>query len=134
MPGQASIQHPAYSAVSLAILHGSAPHAIVLQVAPGRDQRAFFDHEGFAIGAIQKEIDLIEALGTGKVVALAVNGQHVDDVPAHCARITKETGLPAVDPLYGDTQELLQPVLDHLVGVGFDHLAAFQKLPVATVA
>jgi uncharacterized NAD-dependent epimerase/dehydratase family protein len=118
IPGQASIQHPAYSGVSLAILHGAAPDAVVLQVVPGRKQRAFFAHKGYEIGTITKEIALIEALGTGKVVALAVNGQHTSDAAAAVRAVAAETGLPAVDPLHGDPDELLQHVLDGLAALG----------------
>lgn len=136
VPGQASIQHPAYSGVSLAILHGSAPDVVVLQVVPGRDQRAFFDHVGYEIGSITKEIQLIEALGTGKVVALAVNGQHCDDPAAAVRAVAKETGLPAVDPLHGDPDELLQHILDGLAELGhpIDHAVkrfSAKKVPVA---
>lgn len=114
--GQASVLHPAYSAPSLGILHGAAPHAVVLQHDPVRTRRVLFDHPAYRIAPVEEEIDLIERLGTGKVVAVAVNGKDVDDVPAAADRLAHETGLPAADPLAQreGPRVLLDAVLEHL--------------------
>lgn len=118
--GQSSIQHPAYSGVALACLHGAAPNLVVLQVAPERKQRAIFDHPKFKLGPIADEIALIEKLSPGtKVVACAVNGKDIKDIPAACKRVTKETGLPAIDPLSGNPDELLDVILASLAKQGF---------------
>lgn len=116
--GQSSIQHPAYSGVALACLHGAAPNAVVLQVAPERKQRAIFDHPTMTVGAVAEEIDLIERLGKTKVVALGVNGKDIKDVPAACHRLSKQTGLPAIDPLTGSADALLDAVLEALAKQG----------------
>lgn len=116
--GQSSIQHPAYSGVALACLHGAAPTAVVLQVAPDRKQRAIFDHPSMTLGPVADEVDLIQRLGKTKVVALAVNGKGVQDIPAACKRLTKETGLPAIDPISGSADELLDVVLAALARMG----------------
>jgi uncharacterized NAD-dependent epimerase/dehydratase family protein len=119
--GQSSIQHPAYSGVALACLHGAQPNAVILQVAPERKQRAIFDHPTFKIGPIADEIDLIERLSPRtKVVACAVNGKGIKDIPAACRRVTGETGLPAIDPLSGSPEELLDAVLAALAKQGFN--------------
>ena len=115
--GQASIQHPSYSGVSLACLHGAAPTAVVLQVAPGRKERAIFPH--MPIGPIADEIDLIERLGQTSVIACSVNGRGIKDIPRACKQVTKETGLPAIDPLSGSADELLDVILAALVKQGF---------------
>lgn len=112
--GQASVSHPAYSAPSLGILHGSAPHAIVMTHDPARDHRILFDHEEYTMPAVAEEIDLVERLGTGEVAAVAVNGADVDDVEAAQRRLADETGLPAVDPVAGDPGDLLDAVLEHV--------------------
>jgi uncharacterized NAD-dependent epimerase/dehydratase family protein len=118
--GQSSIQHPSYSGVAIACLHGAAPNAVVLQVAPGRKQRAIFSHPSFAIGPIPDEVDLIERLSPGtKVVACSVNGKGIKDIPAACKQVTKETGLPAIDPISGDPDALLDVVLAALAKQGF---------------
>jgi uncharacterized NAD-dependent epimerase/dehydratase family protein len=115
--GQSSIQHPSYSGVSLACLHGTAPTVVVLQVAPDRKERAIFPH--FKMGPIPDEIQLIEKLGNTTVVACSVNGKGIKDIPAACKRVTKETGLPAIDPISGSADELLDVVLAALAKKGF---------------
>lgn len=128
--GQSSIQHPSYSGVAIACLHGAAPNVVVLQVAPDRRQRAIFDHPSMTIGPVRDEIDLIERLGRTKVVALGVNGKDVADIPAACKRLTKETGLPAVDPISGSADDLLDAVLAALAKQGFKVPAT--KAPLVT--
>ena len=115
--GQSSIQHPAYSGVSLACLHGAAPTVVVLQVAPDRKERAIFPH--MKMGPIQEEIDLIQRLGKTEVVACAVNGKGIADIPAACRRVTEETSLPAIDPISGSPDELLDVILAALAKKGF---------------
>ncbi|MBW3581492.1 MAG: DUF1611 domain-containing protein [Euryarchaeota archaeon] len=113
---QASIRHPAFSGVALSVLHGAAPNAVILQVAPGRVQRALFSHPSFTIGDIATEIDLIETLGGAKVVALAVNPMHLErgEVGEVCSRLEEEFGIPAEDPLTGDVGRLVDAVSAHL--------------------
>lgn len=104
--GQASIQHPAFSGVSLSILHGSHPDAVILQVAPGRKKRALFEETPFELGDVVKEIELIERLGETRVVGLAVNASHAEDPEAAIAELEELTGLPVADPLHGDPTPL----------------------------
>lgn len=116
--GQASIMHPAYSGVSLSILHGSAPHAIILQHDPVRKQRTLFKNPAFKVAPIKEEIDLIQRLGTGKVVGIAINGKNSQDIDKDTAAVAKQTGLPAVDPLYRSASLLLEAALEELVRTG----------------
>ncbi|MBI2077518.1 MAG: DUF1611 domain-containing protein [Euryarchaeota archaeon] len=112
--GQSSILHPAYSGVSLSILHGSAPHAVILQHDPVRKQRTLFTNPAYKVAPLKQEIELIERLGTGKVVAIAINGKDCADIDAETAAISKLTGLPAVDPLHRSASLLLETTLEHL--------------------
>jgi uncharacterized NAD-dependent epimerase/dehydratase family protein len=112
--GQASLLHPAYSGVALAILHGTAPDAVILQTDPARSQRTLFDHPAYRIAPILEEIELIERIGTGKVVALAVNGKDCKDVEAECEALRQKTGLLAVDPLAQPVGPLLDSVLEFI--------------------
>lgn len=104
--GQASIQHSAFGGVSLAVLQGARPDAVILQVAPGRRKRALFEHTPFELGDVVQEIELIQRLGETRVVALAVNNSEADDPEAAIRTLEEATGLPAVDPLYGDPEKL----------------------------
>lgn len=119
IPGQASIQHPAFSGVSLSILHGAAPHVAILQVIPGRRKRFLFDDSPWTIGDVTREVELIEAMGNVQVVALAVNGSECPDAATACRELSAATGLPAIDPLHGDVDELLDVILRHLQTNGF---------------
>ncbi len=112
IPGQASIQHPAFSGVAMAILHGCAPHAVILQVAPGRTHRVLFDDSPFPIGDVRKEIELIESIGNTQVVALAINASHAENATAEVAALRAATGLPAIDPLHGDVDALFDIAWD----------------------
>lgn len=116
--GQASILHPAYSGVSLSILHGSAPHAVVLQHDPMRTQRTLFTNPAFKVAPIKREIELIEKLGTGKVVGIAINGRDTPDVDIAARDLNKATGLPAVDPLKRSASLLLEACIEHLQRLG----------------
>jgi len=104
--GQASLFHPAFSGVTLAILQGCAPDAVVLQVAPGRRQRVLFDHPRYTLSDVQKEIEAIELLGATKVVAIALNPSESKAPERDAKRIAGETGLPVIDPLAGDAGAL----------------------------
>ncbi|AKH97336.1 hypothetical protein HLASF_0843 [Halanaeroarchaeum sulfurireducens] len=80
--GQASLTHRAYSGVTLSILHGSWPDAVVLADDPDRTERTHF--ESFSVEGIETEVRLIEDLSDAEVVALStwgdpdVEGQRYD--------------------------------------------------------
>lgn len=112
--GQSSILHPAYSGVALSILHGARPHAVILQHAPARSQRALFAHPAYRVADLDEEIDLIQRLGDVKVVGISVNGKGCEDIERTCAALTDATGLPAVDPLKMDVTPLLDAALEHV--------------------
>ena len=103
-----SLDHPAYSAVTLGLIHGATPHAMVLVHRAGLAAHDF-DHlpeRSFPIAPLCPFIDLHERIaGTvapSKVVAVAVNTSlYADDGEAHrvVEAIAAETGLPAADPV-----------------------------------
>lgn len=70
--GQAALTHRAYSGVTLAILHGAWPDAVVLADDPDRDRRTHF--EQFGLGSPSAEIDLIESLADTEVAAVSTWG------------------------------------------------------------
>lgn len=106
--GQGSLDHPAYSAVTLGLIHGATPHAMVLVHKLGLAAHDF-DHlpeRSFPIAPLRPFIDLHEQLaGTvapAKVVAIAVNSSlHRGDEEARRAieAVASETGLPVADPI-----------------------------------
>jgi uncharacterized NAD-dependent epimerase/dehydratase family protein len=104
--GQGSLLHPAYSGVTLGLLHGSAPHVLVLCHQAG--QRFVDGDERFPIPPLSEVVDLYERSSLiarpAKVVAVALNTRDLDDEGARAAVAAAEadTGLPAADPVrYG---------------------------------
>ena len=106
--GQGSLDHPAYSAVTLGLIHGATPHAMVLVHRAGLAEHDF-DHvpdRAFPIAQLPPFIELHEqiaaSISPSKVVAVAVNTSMYDDVAEArrvVAGIAAETGLPAADPV-----------------------------------
>lgn len=106
--GQGSLDHPAYSSVTLGLIHGSTPQAMILVHKPGLTQHDF-DHlpdASFPIAELTSFIALHEKIAgliaPSKVVAVALNTSLTKDddgARAVIAAIEAETGLPADDPV-----------------------------------
>ncbi len=101
--GQGSILHPAYSGVTLGLMHGSAPHAYVLCHMAGS---AIVDgDERFTIPPLPEVVALHERISLlarpARVHAIALNTRNLDDEAARGAidAAEMETGLPADDPV-----------------------------------
>ena len=98
--GQGSLLHPAYSGVTLAMLHGSLPDAMILVHHAGRET---VRHHGLPIPPLREWIrryeDALAPLHPGRVVGIAVNpyGLAEDAAAAAIRQAEEETGLPAVD-------------------------------------
>lgn len=115
--GQGSLFHPAYAAVTLGLLHGSQPDAMVLCHAAGR---SFIDeYPGFAIPALDECIRRYEEAARltnaqARCVAVSINTAGLRDdersellESAQCA-----TGLPAFDPMQLNPGELLNTLIE----------------------
>jgi uncharacterized NAD-dependent epimerase/dehydratase family protein len=106
--GQGSLDHPAYSSVTLGLIHGTTPHAMVLVHRPGLTEHDF-DHlpdVSFPIAPLRPFIDLHEQVAAlvapSRVVAVALNTSLLpgdDDARREIRRIAEETGLPCDDPV-----------------------------------
>jgi uncharacterized NAD-dependent epimerase/dehydratase family protein len=102
--GQGSLFHPAYAGVTLGLLHGSQPDAIVLCHDPSR--RTIDEYPDFPIPDLQVAID--DYLRAGRLtnpaircVGLSINSSSLSD--ADCAeyfrRLRHELGLAVCDPV-----------------------------------
>jgi uncharacterized NAD-dependent epimerase/dehydratase family protein len=112
--GQGSLGHPAYSGVTLGLLHGSCPDCLVLCVAPP-DEEVFAGVPRPAVSRAARLYEEVAALvKPAPVVAVSVNTGGLDDAQAAAfvAAVAEETGLPAADPLRGSAAPILEAVLD----------------------
>jgi uncharacterized NAD-dependent epimerase/dehydratase family protein len=116
--GQGSIVHPAYSGVTLGLMHGAAPHAYVLCHKAGSTVvEGFPDHPLPPLGEI---VELYERaslpIRPARVAAIALNTAALNDDEARSAlaRVRADTGLPADDPVRFGAGPLLEAVLTHL--------------------
>jgi uncharacterized NAD-dependent epimerase/dehydratase family protein len=116
--GQGSIVHPAYSGVTLGLVHGAAPHAFVLCHRAGATvTEGYPDHP---LPPLPELIELYERaslpLRRARVAAIALNTGHLDDSGATAAieEVRRETGLPADDPVRFGAGPLLDELLNHL--------------------
>jgi len=121
--GQGSIVHPAYSGVTLGLIHGSAPHAFVLCHQAGDTEVE--GYPGHPLPSLSELVALHEAISLparkAKVACLAVNTRNLpsdDEARAAIAAAEDETGLPADDPMRFGTARLLDAVLDSLPPLG----------------
>jgi uncharacterized NAD-dependent epimerase/dehydratase family protein len=106
--GQGSLDHPAYSAVTLGLIHGATPHAMILVHRIGLAAHDF-DHlpeRSFPIAPLRPFIELHERVAglvaPSQVIGVAVNTSAcADENEARriVESIAAETGLPAADPV-----------------------------------
>jgi uncharacterized NAD-dependent epimerase/dehydratase family protein len=97
--GQGSLLHPAYSGVSLGLLHGAAPNLLVFCHDLSRDTLAYFDR---SVADVADEIALLERLSEHqrKARVIAVVTTSGDLPPAQAARrraeLEQRLGLPVM--------------------------------------
>jgi uncharacterized NAD-dependent epimerase/dehydratase family protein len=111
--GQGSLGHPAYSGVTLGLLHGSCPDCLILCTAAS-DEEVFAGiprpTPAHAARLYEEVADLVKP---APVVAVSVNTRGLDDAEAEefVAQVADETGLPAADPFRTSAAPVLEAVL-----------------------
>jgi uncharacterized NAD-dependent epimerase/dehydratase family protein len=116
--GQGSLTHPAYSGVTLGLLHGSAPHALVLCHKAGTVE--IDGYPGHPLRDLAELVALHERISLGRrparVACIALNTRTLDDDAAHAEILEAEvrTGLRVDDPVRFGPSRLLDAVLDAL--------------------
>lgn len=116
--GQGATTHPAYSGVTVGLMHGCFPDQIILCHQPSRRVKGEYGgYGGFPILGLAEEIHLIERLlapvSGGKVVAVSLVTFDLDEAAAIRAVQEAEgaTGLPATDPIRFGPGKLLDAVV-----------------------
>jgi uncharacterized NAD-dependent epimerase/dehydratase family protein len=113
--GQGALGHPAYSGVTLGLLHGCLPDALVLCHRAGAT--VIDDYHETPIPPLPALIALYEDAASlvrpAPVKAIALNTHGLDDATARAAieQAANETGLPATDPVRFGAEALLEAVL-----------------------
>jgi len=113
--GQGSLVHPAYSGVTMGLMHGATPHAFVLvHKARATHTEGYPDHP---LPPLPELIELHERaalpLRPAKVVAVALHtgALEEDEARAEIAKVTADTGLPVDDPVRFGADTLLDAIL-----------------------
>ena len=115
--GQGSLVNPAYSGVTLGLMHGSAPHAFVLCHIPGTTEVE--GYPGHPLPSLPELVELHERMALparpARVACIALNTLGLDEDAAHAAIADAEaqTGLPADDSVRFGGKKLI----DHLLAL-----------------
>lgn len=111
--GQGSLSHPAFAGVSLGLLHGSQPDALVVCHDLNRSHMRGLPDSQFP--SIENTIALnVQAAKltnpNAKVVGITVNTSSVsvDEGQRICAQLSEQFSLPCVDPLRDGTDSIVR--------------------------
>jgi uncharacterized NAD-dependent epimerase/dehydratase family protein len=116
--GQGSLLHPAYSGVTLGLVHGS--RAARLRPLPPGGQTVVDGDPRFPIPPLRELVGLHERLALiprpARVAAIALNTRGLDDAGARAAiaAAEAETGLAADDPVRFGAERLTEIVLESI--------------------
>jgi uncharacterized NAD-dependent epimerase/dehydratase family protein len=115
--GQGSINHPGYSAVTLGLLHGSCPDALILCHQSSREYIGDYREAAWLrIPPLSEYIRLYEIIGSAvhptRVIGISLNTYDLSEEAARraCEAAARETGLPVTDPVRFDASPLLEAV------------------------
>ena len=116
--GQGSINHPGYSGVTLGLLHGACPSAMILCHQPTRQYIGDYREASWVkIPPLSEYVRMYEAIGSmvhpTKVIGIALNTFDMDELSARaaCEAAARETGVPATDPVRFDPAPLVDAIV-----------------------
>lgn len=101
--GQGSLYHASYSGVTLALIHGGQPDALVLCHEPTRkNMRGLPSYQQPSLEELRDTALIMSRVVNPdvQVVGISINTQHLseDEAKAHCEETEARMGLPTVDP------------------------------------
>ena len=115
--GQGSINHPGYSAVTLGLMHGACPDAMILCHQTTRQYIGDYREAAWLrIPPMAEYIRLYETIGSvvhpTKVIGISLNTYDMSEDAARraCEAASRETGLPATDPVRFEAAPLLDAI------------------------
>ncbi len=111
--GQGSVGHPAYSGVTLGLLHGSCPDCLILcadasheDIVPGVPRP-----EPSHVARLYEEVAALVKPAPVVAVSLNTKGLSGAEAEGFVARVAEETGLPAADPFRASAAPILEATL-----------------------
>jgi uncharacterized NAD-dependent epimerase/dehydratase family protein len=113
--GQGSLVHPSYSGVTLSLLHGCAPQALIMCYEVGRERVTGV--ESVVIPPLAEIMKIYELLSNVhqpcKIIGIGINGRRLstEEAARERARVKAEFGLPACDVIRDGPDELVDAVL-----------------------
>ena len=113
--GQGSLVHPSFSGVSLGLLHGAAPHALVFCYEVGRETIHGLDH--LKLPPLEKIKQMNETMGGIErpcpVIGVAMNSRRVsaEAAEAERERVSDQFGVPVVDIFRHGAEPLIEAVV-----------------------
>jgi len=119
--GQGALNHPGYSPVTLGLIHGSMPDAMIFCHKAG--QKTIEGYENCPFPTLNRLIEMNEEAISwlrpdrhSKIVGFSVITNHLSEQAAIEAiqQVENETGLPATDPFRFGTSKLLDALSRHL--------------------
>lgn len=110
--GQGSLSHPAFAGVSLGLLHGSQPDALVICHALNRSHMRGLPHypQPTLEAVIEMTVNAARLTNPDvKVVGVAVNTSSVSEAEAkaYCEETASKLGLPCTDPVRFGVSEII---------------------------
>ena len=117
--GQGSINHPGYSGVTLGLLHGSCPDGLILCHQASRLYIGDYREEAWLrIPPLSEYVRVYETVGSmvhpTRVLGVCLNTYDLPEADARraCEEASRDTGLPATDPVRFGPDPLIAAVLD----------------------
>lgn len=112
--GQGSLGHPAYSGVSLSLLHGSCPDCLILCADASEEKIMGLTPRPQPAHAIRLYEEIAALVKPAPVVGVSVNTKGLGEKEAEdfVSKVSDETGLPAVDSFRNSMAPLLEAVLE----------------------
>ena len=111
--GQGSLFHVSYSGVTMALVHGGQPDALILCHEPTREHMRGLP--GYKLPTLEALRDTALPLArvanpACEVVGISINTQHLSDeeAEAYLAKVEAEMGLPTVDPYRQNADRLAE--------------------------
>ncbi len=112
--GQGSLGHPAYSGVTLGLMHGSCPDCLILCSADPAEEVFRGVPRPSPARAIRLYEEVAALIKPAPVAAISLNTSGMNEKQAQnlISAVADETGLPAADPFRNSAAPILEAILE----------------------